>query len=311
MLRSVIAATLRAYPFYSGYSAIALSKPLALFARAPFAIATLRDGQKMVVHTRDHVGRTLLYMGDYEPRMSALAKMVLRPGDCVLDIGANLGWFSLLASKLVGPSGRVHAFEPQPRISSLLEASLAMNATENVTLHKVALSDSDGIAEFHVLSGNFGAGRLGTNDVSGELWSTMQVGTVEAGPYLDGLDLPHVRLVKIDVEGHEETVFRAAEAFFRSHSPDAIMFESGGSEPLKDRPVSRLLGDYGYDLFSFNGSRTRLGLVPAEGVPRSIDHLALRRDLAAGIHRDRPVSAAADLLNRDVVDVAGEAVQPH
>jgi len=279
-MHALISAALRHYPFYAGYAEIALSKPLALFARGEHALARLRDGQRILVHTKDHIGRILLYMGDVDPRLSWVARKLLRTGDNVLDIGANLGWFTLLSSKLVGSGGQVHAFEPQPKTAALLNASLAINDSHNVTLHEVALSDREGAAEFHVLGGNYGAGRLADNDVT-ERWNTIKVQTVEAGTYLQNLDLPHVRLVKIDVEGHEQKIFAAAESFFRENQPDAILFEDAGSGTVSRRPVAMMLKSFGYDLFTFNGSFTRPGLVSANAdKPPSIDHLALRK----GVH---------------------------
>ena len=280
-MRSLISAVLRRYPFYGGYDQIALSKPLALFAHFEnYGIARLRGGESILVPSKDHVGRTLLFMGDLEPRISHFARNFLRPGDCVLDIGANVGWFSILASSAVGPSGFVHAFEPQPGIAALFRASLAMNAIANVTVHEVALSDSSGTADFHVLAGNFGAGRLA--DAAGDKWSTIRVKTVEAGAYLSSLRLPHVRLVKIDVEGHEETVFGNARAFFEQNRPDAIIFESFGDEPLLDRPVTKLLSSLGYRLLSFERSLRRARLLPVhEGeIVASIDHVAVREGVA-------------------------------
>ena len=194
----------------------------------------------------------------------------------MLDIGANLGWFSLVARTAVGPGGHVHAFEPQPDINTLLRATLVMNSINNVTLHEVALSDQNGTAELHVLAGNYGAARL--SEVSGDQWSTIKIPTVNAGAYLDSLDLPPVRLVKIDVEGHEETVFRSAERFFRERGPDAIIFESFGDEPLLERTVARLLTDYGYRILSLDRTLIKPRLVPAvSGVSvATIDHIAFK-----------------------------------
>lgn len=275
IFRPVISAALRHYPFLRGYDRIALSKPLALFAHSEaYAIARLRDGQTMLVHGRDHVGRILLYMGDLEPRISQIARKILRPGDTVLDIGANLGWFSLVARSVVGPSGHIHAFEPQPSVNALFRATIVMNSANNITLHEVALSEDDGLAELHVLAGNYGAARL--SDVSGDQWSTIEIQTVSAGQYLESLDLPPIRMIKIDVEGHEETVFRSAERFFRERGPDTIIFESFGDGPLLERPVARLLSDYGYKILSLDRTLLSPRLVPPGPMVASIDHIAIR-----------------------------------
>ena len=281
LVRPLLSDALRHYPFYSGFEKIALSKLLALFARGEtYAVARLRGGEQMLVCSKDHVGRTILYMGDFDPRISYVARKLLRPGDCALDIGSNLGWFAIVASSAVGKAGCVHAFEPQPLLNDLFRASLRMNGIENVTLHEVALSDRDGTADFHILAGNRGAGRL--DQTAGSLWSKIEVHTVHAGAYLEALDLPPIRLMKIDIEGHEETVLRTAEQFFRNRPPDAILFESAGSGPLIERPVARWLIEYGYALFSFANSFRQPKIVPARPnqIVATIDHLAVRMDLA-------------------------------
>lgn len=128
----------------------------------------------------------------------------------------------------------------------MFRASLAMNNMDAVTVHEVALSESDGTAEFHIFAGNFGAARLA--DVSGHTWSTIRVRTADTNSYLNSLELPHIHLVKIDVEGHEEAVFRNARQFFEHNKPDAIVFELLGDDPLLDPPLSKLLRDRGYRL---------------------------------------------------------------
>ena len=286
-VRTFISGILRRYPFSAGYESIGLSKPLAVFARnEPYSIAYLRNGAQMLVYGKDHVGRILLYMGDFEPRITWVAKALLRPGDTVLDIGSNMGWFTITAAMLVGRSGRVHAFEPQARLNTLLRASLAMNEIDNVTIHEVALSSSNGKAELHILKGNLGAATL--NGGEGDLWSTLDVPMAQAGEYLGSLGLPAVRMLKIDVEGHEQTVFEAGEHFFRRTPPEVIIFESAGDEPLVKRPVAKTIAGLGYRLFSLQkGFKPTLVPARAEEKLKTIDHVALydgpniRADLAA------------------------------
>ena len=284
-VRILLSSILHRYPFYGGFETIALSKPLALFARSEvYAIARLRNGDRMLVAGKDHIGRVILYMGDFEPRITYVTERLLKLGDCVLDIGSNMGWFSMIASRMVGPSGVIHAFEPQPLLNTLLRASLGMNGIENVTIHQVALSNEDGVADLHILKGNCGAARL--SEEKGDLWSTVQIATVDTMPFLERLDLPPVRLMKIDVEGHEETVFNAAEPFFRKTPPDVVIFESAGAAPLLDRPVARILEQFGYGLFSLDKAFRRPRLVPAKAgvqVP-TIDHIALLK--GASLDRD-------------------------
>jgi FkbM family methyltransferase len=287
-IRTSLSAILRHYPFHIGYEAIGLSKPLAMFARNEhFGIAYLRNGMKMLVFGKDHVGRILLYMGDFEPAITHIAKILLRPGDTVIDIGSNLGWFTLTAAAHVGDRGKIHAFDPQPAVNTLARATILMNGLENVTLHEVALSDAVGTAELHVLKGNFGAARLSKE--TGNLWSKIDVPTVQAGDYLKSLSLTSVRLLKIDVEGHEQTIFQAAEDFLTQMPPEIIVFESASDQPLLDRPIAKTISALGYKIFSIEKSLFSTKLIPAGAGQqiKTIDHVAfydgpsLQADLAA------------------------------
>jgi FkbM family methyltransferase len=97
--------------------------------------------------------------GRWEPRVVRELAGVLRPGDVFFDLGAYLGPFSLLAARLVGPGGRVFAFEPDPATRALLERNLAANGAANVTVVPCAVGDSAGTVAF-VASGD-SAGRVG------------------------------------------------------------------------------------------------------------------------------------------------------
>jgi len=88
--------------------------------------------------------------GLYELDTARIIRKLLRPGDTFVDGGANIGYFSLIAAKAVGPAGRVHAFEPQPDNRRRLEEHVAMNSLSKVvTIHPVALSDARGRMELH------------------------------------------------------------------------------------------------------------------------------------------------------------------
>jgi FkbM family methyltransferase len=247
-----------------------------LFARREeYSVATLRNGMKLVVRGKDHVGRIILYMGDFEPRITRIAEALLSEGDCVLDIGSNLGWFTMIAAKLVGEAGVVHAFDPQRDLNTLLRASLSMNDLANVHVHEVALSNESGPARLYRLKGNSGLAQLAP--ASGDLWSESGIEKVEAASYLEGLALPPIRLLKIDVEGHEQVILESAGRIFDKNPPEVIIFESAGEDPLADRPLGKLLTSRGYKLFSLATSILKLRLVDADShaAVRTIDHIAL------------------------------------
>lgn len=290
-IRSGLSAVLRHYPFLSGHGKIALSKPLAAFARNEhFAVITLRNGAKMLVRGKDHCGRILMYMGDLEPIITFAAQRLLKPGDTVLDIGANMGWFSMTAAPIVGLSGSVHAFEPQPQLVPLIAASVTMNQFSQVHLHDYALSDSDGTAILHVLKGNSGAGRLKAE--TGKLWEPVTVKLRHAGQALDSLCLSSVRMLKIDVEGHEATVFESARETLTKTPPEVVIFESNpsiDSAELFDRPAVKFLVEMGYRIFNLDHSATKPKITQCKPSQHNagLDFIALLngekgdRDLAA------------------------------
>lgn len=214
----------------------------------------LRCGPLLLVRPDEHIGRTVFYFGDLEPKLSWVCTHVLRPGDTAVDVGANYGVITLLAAHAVGHSGRVHAFEPQPGVADLLRKSVARNAMSQVTVHELALSDADGRLDLQVPEHNLGAASL-SRSLSGP-GATFTVDAKESGPCLADLDLGPVRLMKIDIEGHEPAFLRGAQGYLAASPPDVIVFESNdhvfGSydRPLSlwERPAVRQIQNLGYEI---------------------------------------------------------------
>ena len=88
-----------------------------------------------------------IYMGTFEPEEVAMVESYLRPGMIVLDIGANVGFFTLMAARAVGPAGRVHAVEPGPYAYRRLEAVLRGNGIAQATVHPIGLGDREGTVD--------------------------------------------------------------------------------------------------------------------------------------------------------------------
>jgi FkbM family methyltransferase len=185
-------------------------------------LTTNTDGRVLFLDEEDEtITPAVLTRRIYEPGTSRLLCRLVRPGDRVLDIGANIGWFTLLAAERVGPMGVVHAFEPQPRLATLLHRSVFANGLDGrCTLHQIALGTERGRADLYVVQGKFGGGRL-LPITEGELaWmnakeaSTVSVEVRQLDEVL-AAD-PHVDLIKIDVEGFERPVFDGASEVFKA-----------------------------------------------------------------------------------------------
>jgi FkbM family methyltransferase len=169
--------------------------------------------------------------------MSAVAAR-LRPGMCVLDIGAHEGLYTLLAARLVSPGGTVHAFEPSPRERARLKENIALNKLANVHVHENAVGAAAGTALLHVAVADYaGHNTMGAfGYATTTLESSVEVEVVSLDLFASQNALPHVDLLKIDVEGSETSVLRGARALLRKHRPvilveaqDATLHPAGSS----------------------------------------------------------------------------------
>ncbi len=163
------------------------------------------NGQDLLVHPLDNgVGRPLYSGGTYEHDETCFLTKNLRPGMVFVDIGANLGYFTTLAARLVGNSGRVIAVEPDPDNFRLLELNVKRNGLTNVTALNRALGAAPGEATLFRSRWNFGDHRLADDKTSKRETVTVQVDTVDR--IVDRENLPRVDLIKLDVQGFEQQV---------------------------------------------------------------------------------------------------------
>jgi FkbM family methyltransferase len=280
VLRVVTQRLSRLYPLYSGCGTLANSPFYRFLSSSAEVVETpLRDGSVIRVHLNDFIGRSLFFFGDLDPKISWLCRRVLRRGDTMLDVGANYGLIALQAARLVGAPGQVHAFEPQEDLADLFLSSCARNGYRQVTVHRLGLSDTDAVAPLRVPLHNRGRGSVNRESVSGR---TLSIPLKNGSAYLRGLALPKVRLVKVDVEGHEAAVFTGACAWLREAQPEVLVFENTEEAlPFWHRPPVRVLADLDYDFFGIPRVKFRMGLerIPAHApaVPRFHDVVAVAR----------------------------------
>jgi FkbM family methyltransferase len=175
-------------------------------------------------------------LGASEPAVQNVLVQQLAPGDVFYDVGANVGFFSLLAAKLVGSTGRVYCFEPQPSVIAQLRANLDRNGFTNYEVIEAAVADQRGTARLRLGRGDPWS-ELTARLVDGDGGGTLAVDVVA----LDDLDLPAPRLVKIDVEGAESRVLAGMTRLLREHRPILVIELHGTQEP-----VTRLLRESDY-----------------------------------------------------------------
>jgi FkbM family methyltransferase len=156
-----------------------------------------------------HSGVHTYWRGVYEPELTKHIQSVVKSGMTCYDCGANVGYFTLLFSKLVGPSGRVFSFEPLPVNGDHLRRHISVNRRGNVTVIQSALADYNGRVH---LSSEGAASKIGPQ------------GEVEVDcRTIDSLGLPPPDVMKIDVEGAEVLLLNGAENTIRTHRPIVFM----------------------------------------------------------------------------------------
>lgn len=171
-----------------------------------FAAAPTRYGFKLSGSTTDIIQRWVYLFGVWEPDISKWMAGHLRRGDVVIDVGANIGYYSLLASRRVGPTGRVIAFEPVPSISQSLATNLKLNGVSNVEIIRCIASDRTGDAEIFRSQGN-NLGASSTHFQDG-FESEGLVRQVRGADVVDQNLWCRVRAIKVDTEGDEFRVLR-------------------------------------------------------------------------------------------------------
>lgn len=179
----------------------------------------------------------------------------LRPGGVVYDVGANIGWFSLLAARGVGPGGAVYAFEPFLANAYYLRLNAASNGFGNVTTVPAAVGSTDGWARFAEESSL--EGRLSSEGES-------LVPLLSLDKWVAEMECRPPDLLKIDVEGAEADVLRGMEALLSSAKP-VLIIELHGTGP----EVTQVLEGFGYEHSPIGDPTTSVHLVARPAGPAS------------------------------------------
>ena len=186
--------------------------------------ATIPLNLKMRVPVAEQQGMRLALGDAYESELTDRIIDYLKPGDVFIDVGANMGYFSLLGSKLVGPAGQVLAFEPLLANFAWLAHNLQLNGADNVLAFSSALSNQSGIARISVPP-FFNNGISSLRDASnGHPTVSVQLQQFDEIP--DSVVVREkIHLIKIDTEGHELNVLHGMQKTLQRAQPMAVACE--------------------------------------------------------------------------------------
>ena len=211
----------------------------------------------------------IYYQGFSELQTADFVMQFLKPGMTFVDVGAHIGEYTLLAAKLVGTSGKVHAFEPQTSLFPLLNKNIEINEIEHVNLNQSALSDRVGEIEFEIFDEPSVSSirKPKTTTENGKDSKIVSVPTTSLDCYCDSLG-QKVNLIKVDVEGAEKLVFEGAKSLMElppseaptwifEYAPTAYSMFNYRTQDLLD-----LLKQYGYQVYQYLGGGKIINFSP-------------------------------------------------
>lgn len=190
------------------------------------------------------------WLGSYEFSKQHRFAAAVKPGDVVWDLGANVGFYTLLASVLTGSDGRVFSFEPAPRNLAFLRKHLDRNHVANCAVFELAVGSSDGTAKFELGVNNL-IGHLATdaNPPTGRTGSiTVRVAALDR--MVDSGHLLPPDVIKCDVEGGEADALEGAGRTLAAHRPTIFLATHGPSVHAR---CCSLLAGLGYELAPLDG----------------------------------------------------------
>ena len=188
---------------------------LATFLKKLLGITRLQFATKNGTFAVDPIsqfGQTLLQTGVYEEDLTTCLSQNLKTGNTFLDIGANEGYFSVLAAKLVGSTGRVVTVEPQSRLQSVLLRNFELNQIRNYKLIQAAISDKSSDSEQFYESPDINTGSSGLRSATSYAQRVYTIKTMTMSELFQAAEIATVDLMKMDIEGFEyEAMLGAAD----------------------------------------------------------------------------------------------------
>lgn len=223
----------QAYTLYSPYERgkgrLVRSLHKVINASSPITAKLPQYQLRMKLDLTDHVQRDIFY-GIYEKDVFAVFNRYLKPGAVFVDCGANVGLFTLVAARAVGMTGKVHAFEPNPKMFEALRYNIQLNKLSNILINQIGLSDTNlksqsfFITDDSAYSRNHGAGSLRqTTEKLKPADFSVDVATLD-DYFKNHSALP--TLIKIDTEGSELPILRGGRAVIEQARP-VIIIEIG------------------------------------------------------------------------------------
>jgi len=235
--------------------------------KEPFALRIHgMRGIKMYLDPRDSViTPTILSTGSWEADETAWFLRSVKPGDTFVDVGANVGYYTIIGSRLVGDKGKVYAFEPEPESFALLQKNVRLNGLTNVVLEQKALSNRKGVIKLFIADLNKGDHRI--YQPEGESRPSVEVEAVRLDEYFKG-QKRGIDVLKMDTQGAEGVILEGMTGLLEGRPDGPTIFMEFWPHALKEMGTDpgallKTLQSYHYQFYYFN-PKGREGLTRIE-----------------------------------------------
>ena len=179
----------------------------------------LRTGGEMLLDIRDSQQRHIYYSRLYEYSYIACLEKFVKLGDLFVDVGANIGFYTIWAALRVGLEGRVISFEPNPLAFTSLERNIELNELRNVNLYQVAVGGSDGMAQLEARFDDLALSRIVKSETGKEIISVPQR---RLDTFFSETEKTQIKFIKIDAEGAEPEILQGGETILEKR-PDLLV----------------------------------------------------------------------------------------
>ena len=179
------------------------------------------NGFKLQLKLDDWIQENIFFLGEYEKAELKVLATHLKPGEVFLDLGANLGVFTLHASKIVGKSGKVISFEPFSTNHNALGEHIKINNLLNVKIEKLAVGSESGSITLYLDESEENLGMVTANYVENAVVEKVEVVSIDS--YLEAHPIHSVDFIKIDIEGFEYATLLGLENTLKKHQPKILI----------------------------------------------------------------------------------------
>ena len=209
------------------------------------------DGQKMFLDKKDSLDLSI--SGVHEPIETDVVKKEIKPGYVIIDIGANIGYYTLIFSRLAGPKGKIYAFEPETSNFDILQKNIKTNSCENVLTINNAVSDKNQKLKFFISNDDCGKHSLVD---SKEAQGFVEVDAVTLDDFFRSNPIKP-DFVKIDIEGAEFSALKGMRSIIGKEGPLKMLIEFAprmmAGKDAEGKAVFKFLSqDSGFDVYNLN-----------------------------------------------------------